>query len=309
MPISSAKFLALDPGQFENLVFDLCKHLGIHNLTWRTPGADGGRDIEGEMTVYDLSGSLTHQKWYIECKRYEAAIDWPTVWKKIAFADAHQADFLLIATTSTLSPQCETEVARWNVAKRKPTVRSWNLHELSHVLERFPALAVLYGLTNTPSERDRGFMSLASEVSNLAQTAYCAAEFSQNNAPALEAAAALAELLSVRMADISDHNSIRVAPVEGYVDAYDWQDRPIMDANLDRFGLRAALSAFRLASRTSRVTISTRGDTSIITALDGTSNANISEPLFRLIAVWSNFELNISNAAGQSILEITPRRA
>jgi hypothetical protein len=38
-------FLTLTPTEFENLVFDLLISRGMVNVAWRTPGADGGRDI------------------------------------------------------------------------------------------------------------------------------------------------------------------------------------------------------------------------------------------------------------------------
>jgi restriction endonuclease Mrr len=73
------KIKKLEPRRFENLVFDLVQIIGLENVVWRTPGADGGRDIEGDMEVRDMSGGLVLQKWFVECKRYRASIDWPTV--------------------------------------------------------------------------------------------------------------------------------------------------------------------------------------------------------------------------------------
>jgi hypothetical protein len=65
---------ALKPTAFENLSFDLVTAAGLQNAVWRTPGADGGRDIEATMPVMDISGEVTHQKWYIECKRYKHSL-------------------------------------------------------------------------------------------------------------------------------------------------------------------------------------------------------------------------------------------
>src|SRR5258706_15282013 len=100
---------SLHERDFENLVFDLAIAAGLRNATWRTPGSDEGRDIEGELTTVDFSGHTSVQKWYIECKRYSSSVDWPTVWEKIAYADAHAADYLLVVTTSHLSPQCKNQ--------------------------------------------------------------------------------------------------------------------------------------------------------------------------------------------------------
>ena len=87
---------------------------GIRNLKWRTPGSDGGRDLEGEFTSPDFSGDYVPQKWYIECKRYAKSLDWPTVHQKLSVAINHKADFLLFVTTANFSTQCRDEVDRHN---------------------------------------------------------------------------------------------------------------------------------------------------------------------------------------------------
>src|SRR5688500_18811623 len=118
---------ALDPTIFEHLVYDLLVLSGLRNATWRTPGADGGRDIEGTAIHADLSASVTHQKWYVECKRYEASVDWPTIYGEIAYADNHGADFLLICTTSSLSPRCKEEIQRRDALRQRLQVRYWDV--------------------------------------------------------------------------------------------------------------------------------------------------------------------------------------
>src|SRR5258706_16433701 len=90
----------LTPLEFENLIFDLMTSRGMSNVVWRTPGADGGRDIEGQTTELDLSGTAVSRKWYVECKRYATSVDWPTIYPKLSYADSHHADFLLLCTTS-----------------------------------------------------------------------------------------------------------------------------------------------------------------------------------------------------------------
>lgn len=66
---------AMHPSAFENLTYDLLFLSGIRNLRWRTPGSDGGRDLEGEFTVIDFAGDHIIQKWYIECKRYASSLN------------------------------------------------------------------------------------------------------------------------------------------------------------------------------------------------------------------------------------------
>ena len=123
----------MPPTSFENLVYDLASSAGLRNAVWRTPGSDEGRDIEGEITTIDFSGYYATTKWYIECKRYSTSVDWPTVWQKIAYADSHSADYLLIVTTAHLSPQCKTEISRWHADRRRPAIRVWDAANLEQM--------------------------------------------------------------------------------------------------------------------------------------------------------------------------------
>lgn len=68
------KLRCLPHRNFENLVYDLLVRRGLGNVKWRTPGADGGRDIESEYMVYDFSGSARVERWYVECKRQRQAV-------------------------------------------------------------------------------------------------------------------------------------------------------------------------------------------------------------------------------------------
>jgi len=201
----------LSPITFENLVFDLMQSLGVENLTWRTPGADGGRDIEGDLPARDLSGGLVYQRWFIECKRYTSSIDWPTVWGKAAYAQNGGADFLLIVTTSTLSPTCESEVTKWNLRRERPVIRAWRAYDLERMLGQFSAVATKYGLSTSGDGEGKAFQDLAFEAAKLIQSAYSAAEFEVDSSIYLEAAAALAELLSARMDEVSNYGSIKLA--------------------------------------------------------------------------------------------------
>jgi restriction endonuclease Mrr len=104
----------LQPEQFENLTYDVLLLSGVQNLRWRTPAADGGRDLEGDVTSVDFSGETIRQRWYIECKRYAQSVDWPTVYGKLTVAINHQADYLLLVTTANVSVPCRDEIQRHN---------------------------------------------------------------------------------------------------------------------------------------------------------------------------------------------------
>lgn len=140
------ELLSLSPTKFENLTFDVVTALGLRNTVWRTPGSDLGRDIEGDYFISDLSGEYQRQKWYIECKRYTSSVDWPTIWNKISYAEAHAADILLFVTSSSLSPQAIDQVRLWNEANKKPIIRFWGAVNLCAKLNLHPQIAKKYGL-------------------------------------------------------------------------------------------------------------------------------------------------------------------
>ncbi len=158
------KIKALDPTQFENLVFDMLLEKGMSNLVWRTPGADGGRDIEGTFSVLDISGYVLTQRWYIECKRYKASVDWPTIYGKLAYADNHGADYLLMATSSSYSPNAITETERWNKKGLRPQIRLWPVSQLEIELKSAPNTAYKYGFEKNLNSSALPYLTLVKEI-------------------------------------------------------------------------------------------------------------------------------------------------
>ena len=232
--------LDLSPAQFEGLTFDIVSALGLRNVTWRTPGSDGGRDIEGVYYISDLSGYHQKQKWYVECKRYTGSVDWPTVWNKISYAESHNADVLLFVTSASLTPQAQDNVTQWNKCGKKPVIRLWEKVDLLSKLNLYPQLACKYGLK--PSSKSH--LSLFDDiVSLLIKVAHSLSpESGESSKEKLFFLHALSELLSVRMADTSSEGNFiyRKHRVE---DSYEWFDyKGVGVLNFDRFSLRATLS-------------------------------------------------------------------
>ena len=114
----SKVLLDLSSTEFENLIFDLVKIKGAENVSWRTPGADGGRDIDSYIYETDFSGVVHPKKWYIECKRYASSVDWPTIYSKLAYAVSNNADYLLMCSTSKYTPIALNEVEKHNELHR-----------------------------------------------------------------------------------------------------------------------------------------------------------------------------------------------
>src|SRR5215203_1454936 len=132
-PTMVARLKQMPPQEFENLTYDVLFLSGMQNLRWRTPSADGGRDLEGEFPVMDFSGENATQRWYIECKRYAASLSWLTVYEKVAVAENHNADYLLFVTTSNFSSPCRDEVQRHNL-KGGVQIRIWPFYRLDQLL-------------------------------------------------------------------------------------------------------------------------------------------------------------------------------
>jgi hypothetical protein len=201
---------ALEPTSFENLTLDLLRAAGFRNLVWRTPGADGGRDIEGEQLFTDLSGADTVEKWYIECKRYSTSVDWPTLWKKVSFAENQEADYLLLVTNSQPSPQCETEIRRWNDRRKRPAIRVWRGYDIPGRVRINEDIAVGHGLFKGALITSSLAIGLTSVLSKLSQAAYSSHAFGESPEMPLASAATVAELFHQRVNSLSVHGNFNL---------------------------------------------------------------------------------------------------
>lgn len=190
----------LDNTDFENLVFDLMTAQGMLNVTWRTPGADGGRDIEGTVVHSDFSLTETAQKWYVECKRYIGSVNWPTIYEKISFAHSNSADVLLMCTSSKFTPTAINEVAKWNSTKNGPIIRLWPGHQIEILLNKHQDIAWKYGLEDAPLPITGSTLDLTLALSKCV-TSHCSKlEFSEESiSPMLRAAEAISSLLQTKM--------------------------------------------------------------------------------------------------------------
>lgn len=240
---------SIHPTKFEHLVFDLLILSGLRNATWRTPGADAGRDIEGTALAVDLSGSLSSQRWYVECKRYEDTLDWPAVYGKIAYADNHGADYLLVCTTAALSPRCKEELHRRELTRPRLQVRYWDGPALENRVAREHWLRAKYGLTPAPPITD-ALAPLVTLAHKSIQTAYAESSLHGDALPSMEYAAALVELVEARATDGAAGHATR-HPFVVDRDLYPWCS-VVGTPDLSRFdgpGLRAILAGTRFYHR------------------------------------------------------------
>lgn len=250
------KMKVLSPTSFENLVFDLLVRRGLVNVSWRTPGADGGRDIEGDFQVNDFSGGIRLERWYVECKRYETAIDWPTVSGKIAYAENHDADYLLICTTSTLSPKCKDEITRREHKGKKPHVRFWEGSNLDTLVSFDELLQVKYGLSERRKDIELGIINIATASTKAIQASYGHYSSLDNVHPSLELAAALAELVTVFI-DSGQMALSLLSRFDQSQDSYSWCDVVNYDGNtrVNRYTTRAILTCLKYLGKANIISI------------------------------------------------------
>jgi Restriction endonuclease len=233
----------LAPNDFENLSYDILFLSGVRNLQWRTPSADGGRDLEGDLAVVDFSGEPVRQRWYIECKRYSRSLNWSTVHEKLAVASNHGADYLLFITTANFSPQCRDEVQLHN-AKRGLQIRIWPFYYLERLLTVHGQVAVKYGLIKINQALHVDFEQIILELMKLSQSTYAALEFGKTPYDRVALIAALTELISTRIDDTKKHGRFTVRRFKPDRDSYDWcKPTPLQATDFDASSLRAALAS------------------------------------------------------------------
>jgi hypothetical protein len=287
------KLTTLTPSEFENLVFDLVQVLGMKNCVWRTPGRDGGRDIQGEWFIQDLSGQIVAQSWYVECKRHEASVGWPSVWEKISYAESNGADVLLVAVSSSLSPQAVDEVNKWNNQRKSPSVRFWNGVDVETKLRLFPTLEVKYGLSLDP-QRDKA-TALLPVINILLKYSYAshAAEVFMSPSPRkLAVLYSITELVASRLADIEASGGFLVHPFRKDKDSYDWLVGAELfdEIKLDRYAARVLVCYLRDYLRCSHIQVARSGKV-IYIEVEHSTPEHIQDDL-RQIALISNMELS-----------------
>lgn len=287
------KIKNLSPTQFENLIFDLVMLKGLKNAIWRTPGVDGGRDIEGNIISTDFSDAIKIEHWYIECKKYNSTIDWPTIYNKYAYAINHNVEYLLIVTTGVLSPRCKEEVTIYQNKNKMPIIRYWDGTLLPSIIERFPVVLVKFGLASFDIIKNNSLLPFLQISSNAIQAAYGRATSNDNVDPALEFSAAMVDLLLARLKEESIWGIELKRRFSKERDSYDWLtiDNDLELDNYDSYGLRALASAARFCHKMDRIILKKSEHSKLVFDLtDGKTSKVFSENL-KYISILSNFEI------------------
>jgi hypothetical protein len=286
-----AKLKKMPPRLFEHLTFDLLTNMGLLNAEWRSPGADGGRDIQGVFPIIDLSEMRSTQSWYVECKRYATSVDWPTVRAKLAYAENHRADFLLMVTTGHLSPNCKEEIQRRDHRRERPYIRFWDAPVLELLVSRHPQILAKYGLTNAPAQHVASILPLLHISTQLLQTSCASSPLAAGYA--LEFAAAVLELIDSRLSELKRQSRIgNLRPFRIDRDMYAWvkySGHPSL-SQFDGYALRALFSGARFffALKELRLAQSSPVEIRIVLPLEQGNSSAFTRALAAILP-WSNF--------------------
>jgi hypothetical protein len=290
--------LDLNSTEFEHLVYDLVRLRGANNVSWRTPGADGGRDIEAVVGEMDFSGYVLARKWYVECKRYASSIDWPTIYQKLAYADSQGAAVLLMCATTSFTPNAISEVCRWNSSDRRVQVRLWPIHELQSQLLRHPDLSLKYGLVAEGSIPGRSLLALSLATSKCVSSHYSRQVFEGRPIDQMLAAAqAMSDLIQRRMEDLNRTNGIQPAYFDRASDAVSGVTN---DGRIDIDGFALKAIALYVSALTSSAVLCARISERHVkfTAKGGLrSIVERYQEAFDAIALWGDLEIEYSATA------------
>jgi hypothetical protein len=288
----------LAPTEFENLCFDLLSISGLRNLAWRTPGSDVGRDLEGVATQVDFSGSHVHSRWFIDCKRYSTSIPWPVVWEKISYGDSQDADYVLIVTQSTFSPQCIDQVNQWNSRKKRPQVRLWARHDIDVRLSQFQVLRAKYELDAQPTA-PAAIAPLAEQLARLTISAGDSFAFGATDRIRIDAAVGMAALLMTRTDDLARHGRFVRRPANQRSVSYDWIDtgENLNVAAFDALFLRAVLPlmAVGVSAKKMGVAHSTDGGLAVTPIGDHRAASMSLDQSLSIVAVWGCAEISATD--------------
>lgn len=293
------RILELSALEFEHLTYDLLTLKGLRNVSWRTPGTDGGRDLQGEHLRSDLSGEIQLERWYIECKRYSRSVDWPTLHAKISYAYNAEVDFFLLCTTSTLSSPCKDEVQRWRQRFATPRIRAWEGPQLERLVQREPLLLAKYGLSEA-GVAEPAVLPLLHLAAKSSHSAHGAAVLAGGCHPALELSTALLELAtSLLNNNFGATGSKRFLPER---DLYPWAlCHGTPSSQFNSYGIRALLAASRFLGRgdkPTRLTVADENGNSLI--LTPFPDSKAGDDIVRHVALLANLE--ISRTDNESLL-------
>ena len=286
----------LKSATFENLIFDLVCSSGLINPKWRTPGSDEGRDIEGEFYISDLSGFYQKQLWYVECKRYTGSVPWPQIWEKISYAENHNADVLLVANSSTITPQAQNQVTRWNESGKKPTIRIWNKVDIQNRLVVRKDISIKYGLSqSTMQDSFDSILPIVKLLTKIGHSLFSSERSNIKFEPKLDLSHSLVELLDSRIVEIEHTGSVHWKYFNKSFDSYNWLaiDNCQTLQAFDSLSFRAFVCYLRICFGLTDIEVSSYGKDIRIVLPIALESYQIYD--LRTISLWSNFQFYVND--------------
>ena len=285
------KIASLSPTQFENLVYDCIRSIGVRNLVWRTPGSDGGRDLEGHVIVTDIVGIERVEKWYIECKKYKNSVDWPTIWKKVAYADCEKADVFLLATNSNPSPNCENEISTWNNSQRRPIIRIWRGYSFEELLATKSHIKLCHGLEDSNISIENQSLPLSRLILGIVHSANSSLIFGYDVHRALEAASILTELLEQRLSDAYIHGRFGSGQVINKLPMCEWLDASGDYSNIEEIAFISVFTALYYFSGATSVKTTASGKSCDYVLVEPKLESREFYSALRIVLEWSCAEI------------------
>lgn len=130
------------------------------------------------------------------------------------------------------------------------------------------------------------------EITKVAQASYVALEFEQSPQPGLEMAASLAELISLRMAQLKSYGKTFGADFLQKAPDYGWLDWSGPVVSWQEVGIRALLSAYRYYLGASLVQVLGKENEAQLVPVDPRGKITPAvENSLRAIALWADVEL------------------
>lgn len=294
--MSSDALKRLNPTDFENLTFDLLILKGLQNVRWRTPGADGGRDIEADEMHIDFANTQIVRKWYVECKKYKGSVDWPTIFGKIAYAESQCADYLLMCTSSKFTPAAITQMEKWNLRRGGVQVRLWPGHEIEHHIKPYFDLRVKYGIDPTPTPQGDKLTTLALAVSKSIETYYGKLVFSDTEIdPMITSAQAISLLIRQRLEDIERFKKAKTS----LIDIRDIKQFSVLSSQacyIDHYAYLAFMEYLSaLTGESIAISVIDERELCVHLSENGLEKFNRYKSVFEAILFWGGLEWTIKN--------------
>lgn len=281
----------LDPTEYENFIYDVAIVHGFKNVVWRTPGPDGGRDIEATYSRINPFGDVVTEKWYIECKKYKTSVSWPIIYPKIAYAHSGGADILCIAAFPNPSPNCETEISKWNKINVHPKITTIRPYALKFDTPMMNKIGVKFRIIE-PSIQSIP-IELIKLSANLAEQANSVALIGLSAEAYLDAAAKFS-WLSRALSDREYELNADGAKYRANSDGESWIEND-QDLELPSDIVRALASLMRVVSQAGRISLATDGNQIVFASDQMRIPLTHLEGALREVAVMANLELTLSD--------------